>query len=412
MHQATLQLEPQGQHRRFDPLDLPPLHAGRRADAGQPDSDPAQPCTPARASDAERSGFDIGWDHAHHGLVPPPELMLAGSPVCQGWMAGKAVYGRRTLASKRVTRQWLQLRLHAWRLALPFDLQQVTPNYLGQIHVEHCPVTRLPLQGLAGSDTGLTLERLNPEAGYAAGNLAVMSSAATRLRQGVDVAEAVRRARALETGAATAGVHTDASGQPGSAAPAALWWRLAALRSFATPLPFAQAARLPLAVLPPNRVRLLNAVQGLQALLTRCFMTPGWAARCQRLAQSLPAHSLRLDFNLFVGAMAPRVLEAGQDPRAMRHALQDAWLLERVQRRWLHLVLSLGEAGVQTLLERATVSGLAGVRTLNHAPEIATEAWGLPQAQDLHPVLKPRATRQPAARPETNPPPSAPGFGG
>ena len=395
MHQVTLPLEPQGQNRRFDGPGLPPLQPapahqagrlGRHASSSDSTSTPA--FNPRRTSDTERSGFDIGWDHAHHGLVPPPELLLAGSPICQGWMAGKAVYGRRTLASKRVTRQWLQLRLHAWRHALPFDLQQVTPNYLGQIHVEHCPVTRLPLEGLAGTDSGLTLERLNPDAGYAAGNLAVISQAAARLREGVDVADAVRRARALESGAGTARVPPSAAAHAAAAAaalastaapaaPAAHWWRLAALRSFATPLPFAQAARLPLAVLPPNRVRLLNAVQGLQALLTRCFMAPGWAARCQRLALSLPAHSLRLDFNLFVGAMAPRVLEAGPDPRLLRRALEDAWLQERVQRRWLHLVLSLGEPGVQALLERATAAGLAGVRTLNHAPEMATEGWGL-----------------------------------
>ncbi len=44
----------------------------------------------------DRAGFDIGWDHAHHGLVPPAELMHADTPVCQGWMAGRAVFSRRT----------------------------------------------------------------------------------------------------------------------------------------------------------------------------------------------------------------------------------------------------------------------------------------------------------------------------
>ena len=200
----------------------------------------------------------------------------------------------------------------------------------------------------------------------------------------------------------------------------------AALRAFATPLAFAEAARLPLAVLPPNRTRLLNAAQGLQALVTRFFATPGWSARCRALAQMLPQHTLRHDFNLFVGAMAPRVLEAGTEPAPLRRALEDAWLQERVQRRWQHLVLSLGETATEALLERAAQAGLAGVRVVCHAPAQATEGWGLPATGKPQRVLRDRGmvlVRSPgpmraaprispavprAARPETAPAPAAP----
>ena len=230
----------------------------------------------------------------------------------------------------------------------------------------HCPVLRTPLGGAASQPGTPVIERLNPDAAFAAGNLATMSQQAASARVGVDVMQAVRRARALEAGAAPcAGLDTGA------------WWRLAVLRSFATPLPFADAARLPLAVLPPNRVRLLNAPQGLQALVTLLFTAPGWAARCRRLAGLLPEHTLRHDFNLFVGALAPRVLEAGGAPSALRQALEDAWLQQRVQRRWQHLVLSLGEPATEQLLERAAADGLAGRRTLCHAREQATEGWAL-----------------------------------
>ena len=150
-----------------------------------------------------------------------------------------------------------------------------------------------------------------------------------------------------------------------------------------------------MAVLPPNRVRLLNAVQGLQALLSRAFSAPGWSERCRRFAQWLPEHTLRQDFNLWVGAMAPRVLEAGQDPAAVRRAVEDAWLNERVLRRWTHFALSLGEAATQALLERATEAGLAGVRTLHHAPEQATEGWALPP----QPAAGTLATSEATARP-------------
>jgi len=314
------------------------------------------------------AGFQIGWDHAHHGLVPPPELLLDGTPLGQGWRAGKAVFGRRTLASSRATRQWLALRTLAWRLGIAFETQQVTAHYVAQLETERCPVTRAPLGGAAGEPTSAVIERLNPQAGYAAGNLALLSQQAVSARRDVDVLEAMRRARrATSSGEAVEGLDAGA------------WWRLATLRAFAMPLPFHEAARLPLAVLPPNRVRLLNAPQGLQALLTMQFLTPGWSSRTRELAAMLPEHTLRHDFNLFIGAIAPRVLEAGSDSVRLRQALEDAWLNERVMRRWQHFVLALGETATRALLERAAAAGLTGVRTLTLEPEQATEGWALPQ---------------------------------
>ncbi len=318
------------------------------------------------ASATERVGFDIGWDHAHHGLVPPAELLHPGTPITQGWTAGKAVYGRRTLSVGRSTRQWLALRLVAWRNGWAFDTAQVTPNHLAQIHTGRCPVRRTPLGGAAGTADAPCIERLNPLAGYAAGNLALTSCAAAQARAGLNVAGLVRQARAAQSGT------TQAVGMAADA-----WWRLAVLQSFATPLPFAEAAALPLAVMPPNRVRLLNAVQGLQALVTSMFMAPGWAGRCRALGASLPTVAARLDFNLFVGAMAPRVIEAAVEGVYLRPALEDAWLNERVLRRWQHFALALGEAPVEALLQLADHQRLGGVRTQWHAPEQAIEGWAL-----------------------------------
>lgn len=317
----------------------------------------------------DRCAFDIGWDHARHGLVPPAEMLHAGTPVCQGWMAGKAVFGRRTMACSRHTRQWLALRLRAWRENVTFDEQAVTANYLGQIQAEHCPVLRTPLGGAPGSPDAAVVERVNLQASYAAGNLVVMSAQAAVARRGVDLQHAVRRSRQCEsTGDSIQGLDAGA------------WWRVAALASFAQPLSLAEAAALPLALMPPNRVRLLNAAQGLQALLTQTFASPGWSKRCLALAQRLPEHTLRQDFNLFVGAMAPRVLEAESAPRARRQALEDAWLHERVQRRWQHFILSLGLQGTQALLSTASGMAWPGLRVQELSASQATEAWGLTHA--------------------------------
>jgi hypothetical protein len=327
------------------------------------------------AGDLDRVGFDIGWDHAHHGLVPPPELLLEGTPLGQGWRAGRAVFGHRTLATQRHTRQWLALRTLAWRQGVTFENQAVSAHYLAQIHTLRCPVTRQVLgggTGLAGDASAAVVERLNPDAGYAAGNLAVISQAASEAQRGVDMLELLRRARRAE-----------AEQGPVTGLGAAAWWRLAALRSFSTPLPFHQAARLPLAVLPPNRVRLLNAPQGLQALLTMQFTQPGWAARTRAIAALLPAHTLRHDFNLFIGALAPRVLEAIAARTDLRQALEDAWLQERVQRRWTHFVLCLGEAGTTALLDRAAALGVHGVVTLNLPTDQAVDGWALAQGGKL-----------------------------
>lgn len=359
----------------------------------------------ARATTLEDpSGFDIGWDHAHHGLVPPAELLLDGTAIGQGWRAGRAVFGRRTLSGNRHTRAWLALRIRAWRQGAAFDAQQVNAAYLAQLDTPRCPVRRTPLGGPVGHEDAAVIERLNPHAAYAAGNLAVMSHGAARAWEGVDVLDALRRARAAER-----------SGETVAGLDAGAWWRVATLRACTQPLPFHEAASLPLAVLPPNRVRVLNAVQGLQALVSRLFLLPGWSARTRALAQLLPAHTLRPDYNLFIGAVAPRIIEAGSEPAALRHAMEDAWLHERVQRRWQHWVLSLGEAGTESLLKCAADTGLAGVRTVCHPLEQATEGWGL--AIDSSSALRPPARRPApqAGRQRTAPPPLRPvvrGSGG
>ena len=114
-------------------LDVAPSQRLDRASAAVPQSD------------ADRLGFDIGWDHAHHGLVPPAELLLDGTPLGQGWRAGKAVFGRRSAATQRSTRQWLALRTLAWRRGIAFEPQRLSAHELAQCHVDRCPVLRVLL---------------------------------------------------------------------------------------------------------------------------------------------------------------------------------------------------------------------------------------------------------------------------
>ena len=154
---------------------------------------------------------------------------------------------------------------------------------------------------------------------------------------------------------------------------------MSVLISFVTPLPHEQAARLPLRVLPPNRLRLLNPVQGLQALVTRELGRPDGTRRLRELAALLPGEALRLDFHRLLSAMLPRRIEAGQsaDAWALRHALEDAWCDARVNRCWQRFALQLDEALIERLLQRCAAGALSGTRVLLHELARATEGWAL-----------------------------------
>ena len=317
-------------------LDLPSA-----AGAGVPDA-------------ADRVGFDIGWDHARHGLVPPPQLMLDGTPISQGWRAGRAVFGRRLRATGRGVRQWLDLRLRAWREGAGFEELQVTPHYLTQIETPHCPVTRAPRGGAPDSDDAPVIVRLRHDAGYAAGHLVVLSRRAAMAHRGRPAAQLLQIARqaARDPAAAPDGLDADQ------------WARLAALASLVVELPQAMAARIALRVLPPNRVRVLNPAQGLQVLLTLRLQAAGWSRRARAVAELLPRPELRHDFNLFVGALAARLMAipADADARAQRWALEDAWACGRVQRRWEQFAVQLSAAEAEALLQRLAASELGARR--------------------------------------------------
>ncbi|MCE4555677.1 hypothetical protein [Pelomonas cellulosilytica] len=315
---------------------------------------------PAAVSAHERVGLALGRDYALHGITPPIAHLYPQSPLQRGWMAarGKAV---RQPASPQVT-LWLSLRTHAWARGRNYEDIQLTPHYLAQLDAAHCPITREAL-----ADDKRSIDRVRDDAGYAAGNLAIMSARANR-------AKGDRGHRALSEMAAScaAGPITRIGGLA-----EAEWRRLAVLASFVTPLSHEDAAQIPLCVLPPNRLRLFNPIQALQALVTRQLATPGWSARLSRLEALLPTDALRADFNRFLLALAPRVLAAAelQAPHEIRWALEDAWAQPLVQKRWLRFALQLTADQAEALVERAAAKKLSPVHIQRH--DDATDGWAL-----------------------------------
>ena len=329
---------------------------------------PAVPSACANVSGTDSLGFEIGWDFAHYRLTPPPEHLPEGHPVRQGWLAGMAVFGLRTLKPTVHVRKWLQLRLNAWRRGRAFEGVQVTPHFLAQIDVPVCPITRIALTHASGAGSDASVDRVCNRAGYAAGNLAVMSARANAAKADLGWQEALTVVRQLES-----------SGLDSLDGLSPLHWsRLGVLMSFVTPLPHEEAARLPLLVLPPNRLRVLNAVQALQAVVTLAFTQANAVPRLRELMARIPTPAHH-DFQVFMLTLQARRMAVGMQTSgpALRHALEDLWLDAAVNRRWQRFALQLSEADAERLVRQAARRGLGGKgwQWLPHAA--ATDGWAL-----------------------------------
>jgi hypothetical protein len=317
----------------------------------------------------EQIGFELGWDYAHYRVGLPAPYAREASPLVDGLRAGEATFGLRTLAATRHVRKWLQLRLHAWLRGRSVELVQVTPNYLQQIDTSHCPILRSALSSATLEATDASIDRVRNDAGYAAGNLAVMSTKANHAKGAHDFRSALHRVEQVE-----------AEQLPGlEDLTAAQWARVAVLCSFVEPLSHDEASALPLLVLPPNRLRLFNPVQALQAFVSQQLLTPGWSQRVSRFEALLPGKPLQRDFKAFFMALLPRVLEGGRlyDPHTARWAIEDAWRASLVRQRWTQFARQLDAAQCESLLAKAAARRLT-TRSLLHSSDAgATEGWHL-----------------------------------
>ena len=369
MAQTTLEFSP------ATALDLAAAPAG----AGR--TEPAPLAGAGAAGAVDRTAYVIGWDHAHHRVTPPLCHLDDHSPVRQGWAAGRAAFGERTLRPTAAARQWLALRLHAWQHGQTFEDVQVNPAFLARIDTEICPVRRVLLLLCSGTADDATVARLNAQAAYAAGNLAVVSAPVAAALASCGWAQAASIADQLaETARNADGLSISSGAAPqADGLDAAAWQRAAVLASFTTPLLHAQAALLPLRVLPPNRVRVINPVQALQVVLTQQFSAAGYARRLLGLAALMPSNETRQAFQIFMHTVLARRLGMAPTPtaQALRHALEDTWADPLVNRRWQRLALRLDAADCERLLQRAARRQLVVGGSRWVSTETATEGWAL-----------------------------------
>lgn len=323
-------------------------------------------------------GFQLGWDHARHGVTPPRPHTLEPSSLQQGWHAGLACFGTHRPVPRRAVRQWLQLRLHAWLRGLNVELLHITPNHLHQIEVSVCPITREALGHAGEPAAAAAINRVRHDAGYAAGNLAVMSQRAHLAKAAHGFGAAWATAQALQAQAQT----IDAAGPVSrDGLSAAHWSRIAVLCSFVEALPHEQACELPLLVLPPNRLRLFNPVQALQVFISRQLLSAGWSQRINALEALLSGLPAQRAFRSFFQTLLPRVLEAKGSTGAQesRWALEDAWQHPAVLQRWTRFARLLTPAQCEAVMQQATAGHSApeGVRFEPQADAHATEGWCL-----------------------------------
>jgi hypothetical protein len=163
------------------------------------------------------------------------------------------------------------------------------------------------------------------------------------------------------------------------------WARLATLLSFVTPLPHDTAARLPLRALPPARLRLLNPIQGLQALITLQLLHADWRPRMVKLAEQVGRVSpgALQHFHIVFHTLLARTLECGrpENEQALRERLEDAWAQPHLLRRWQNFAGALSPAQAAALERQAAQLGQRKTRVRHHpSANEAMEGWG-PAAQ-------------------------------
>jgi hypothetical protein len=349
MNQATFNFAPKGKR-----ADI----AGKRIVAAEaPGSRTAPACL-------EKGGVDpgdaIGFEYARYGMVPPAPCLWPGHPIREGWERGRRLMTRRTRPATLAVTRWLALRLAAWQRGQSFDDHQITPQVLRSLEVAtHCPITGRALQNDARVAT------IDIQRGWAAGNLVLLSP------------EIAERWLTIDWEMARAAL-VRAEAEPDTLVdglPLRHWRRVVALKSLATPLSHDEAARIPLHVLPPNRIRLVNPIQELQAVLTLQLAAPGWGQRARGIADSMPV-ALRNEFNLFFNSLLAQALRQGQGvaKAEMRDALATAWSDAVVLRRWLRFSTLVGAALAKTLVERLTREPMPGLYVVRHGEVEAKQA--------------------------------------
>lgn len=286
-------------------------------------------------------GFEIGWDWARTGAYPPLDL-LDNKHFAAGFQSGKR-HWKAAPDDDRFVRKWLQLRGSAWRRSRAIA-HDVTPDYLRQIDVSHCPITREPLTHGTLADTDASVDRINNALGYCRGNLAVVSTRANRAKGMLDAISMLQLARELDAKgpqARMAGLDVNA------------WTRLATLTAFGENFADPQVPEMwPLVVMPGPEVAVLHPGFSLKAAVSG-FIAKMDPAPMRKLLRGKTATSR---YDAFARGLSLASASAGRKHVALRagvaliYSLEDAWRAPLVNQQWRLLLPVLQDIGVDRVL--------------------------------------------------------------
>lgn len=124
----------------------------------------------------DKTGYAIGQDWAfYHQPLPDG----ADAAIYRGFADNKAKYKQQNV--DRYIKKWLQLRYHAYQRERTVS-DGVTPDLLRVLDLKFCRVTQVDLTHGSQLDSDWSVERLCNDAGYAWGNLTIISKKANESR--------------------------------------------------------------------------------------------------------------------------------------------------------------------------------------------------------------------------------------
>jgi len=271
---------------------------------------------------------------------------------------------RRHAVPAEAQQRWWRLQGRARRDGRAVEPLLVNPRLMARIDVPRCPVSREPV-----APRSRQVVPLNASADVAAGHLATMGPLAAAAASAVADWTA---AWALADRLAREGGQVEGLG-------ASAWRRLAVLKSFVQPLSPAQAAALPLHVLPPARLRVLSPVQSLQVVMTLALTASDRVERLMALVDAAGGAELRATARVFVLTLLARCpADLGAlSADGQRTALEDLWGDDLLQKRWQRLAGRLEDAPARAWLRRARALWADDRRWRPLSAEQATDGWAL-----------------------------------
>lgn len=272
------------------------------------------------------TGLVIGYDLARFGMAPDK-----GAPqtVFDGWNQYRHVKGSYIERHDWADRKWVRVRYHAW-LRNRLVAETFTPKLLRNLRMTRCPITREVMTDGTGEGTDATCERIDNHAGYADGNVIMMSARANKAKGNLSPLDITSTAHQM---------------LPYKGLEPAEWLRLTVLSHYAWP---DAPTHYPHALLPPRGMIVRNKSALLGMFINAAAMAPAGSLADNALRQAMPDKKARKGYEMVIEFLNaahakrfPRLNGRYPSTAARRYASEDAWLSPGVftmYRRWASML--------------------------------------------------------------------------